>query len=361
MQPQQAYVARSRKAEKRDLTQRTLVQAPPHKERALWNFLTWSFFISQVLAAEQFIGAQAKAAEGLDLKASDPTAAVATLPLESLSVVDGTGSATEDVRSSPVGSLDDVFAPPLKLGTFDGSVIDLDSIAEARADDVAQSISVSAYGAAALSNPSSDTPGGLTPDPDLVIDVVVPDVLDVIGDVTSPLLNTVEDIVATLTGIVGSITDPLLGAVGGVVHALDDLVPDVLAPVTSLVADLTHPLDLDNALALPGELLGGAASPVTDTVQDVVGTAGQLVFPLLNLAGLDDLYNNGRYTEYNIELQTGASASSTATSSDPVTSAASAVTDVVDHVVDTATRPLDDAGRHLAHLLDDLGSRDGLL
>jgi hypothetical protein len=182
---------------------------------------------------------------------------------------------------------------------------------------------------------SGDTPVG--PLPDTLADVVVPDVLEVIGDVTGPLLNTVEDIVATLTGIVGSITDPLLGTVGSVVGSLDDVVHEVLTPVTNLVGDLTQPLG------------------------EVVASAGQLTFPLLNLAGLDDLFNNGHYTDYNIELQASASASSTATSSDPITSVASAVNDVVDHVVDTATRQLDDAGRHLAHVLDDLGMRDGLL
>lgn len=322
MQPQQVYVARSRRSGERDLTQRTLVQAPPHKERALWNFLTWSFFIAQVLAAEQFIGAQAKAAEGLDLKASDPTAAMAP-PLEALASADGTGNAMDDVRSSPGTSLDDVFASPLKLGDFDGSVIDLDAIAVTRGDDVSQSISVAGYSAAA-----TDAAGGLLAEP--VIDVVVPDILDVIGGATGPLLNTVEDIVATLTQIVSGITDPLLGAVGNVVHVLDDVVRDVLAPVTDLVADLTQPLD------------------------DVLASAGQLTFPVLNLAGLDDLFDHGRYTDYGIELQSNLPALTAAASSDPIASAAAAVTDVVDATVDTMARPL-------AHLLDDLGSRDGLL
>ncbi|MFM9850901.1 MAG: hypothetical protein ACKVP3_27725 [Hyphomicrobiaceae bacterium] len=323
MQPQQAFVARSRKAQERDLMQRTLVQAPPHKERALWNFLTWSFFIAQVLAAEQFVGAQAKAAEGLDLKASDATAALAS-PLEALAAADGTGNAMEDVPSSLGASLDDVFAPFLKLGNFDGSVIDLDSIA--RSED--QSIAIAAYGVGASSEPSS--PGdGLVSDP--VVDVVIPDILDVIGDATGPLLNTVEDIVATLTQIVGGITDPLSGTVGNVAHVLDDIVHDVLAPVTDLVADLTQPLD------------------------DVLASAGQLSFPVLGLLGeLDELFKNGRYTDYNIELQSSLPGASATTSADPITSVTTATADVVDHVVDTAARPL-------AHLLDDLGSRDGLL
>lgn len=162
----------------------------------------------------------------------------------------------------------------------------------------------------------------------------------------------VEDIVVALTGLVVGITDPLLGTVGGVVHAVDDVVHDVLA--------------------LPGRLLDGSASPVTalldvtddlaGTTHDVLASAGQLTFPLLNLVSeLDELFTSGRYTEYNIELQSSLPGASATASTDPVISAATVVVDVVDHVVDIATRPLDDVGRHLAHVLDDLGSRDGLL
>lgn len=334
MQAQQAYVARSRKPEERDFA-KTLVQPPPHKERALWNFLTWSFFLAQVLAAEQFIGAQAKAADDPVLKTPDSTGLAAS-PLQSLALPDGTVAAVDDVRSAFGGSLDDTLGPSVKLGYFGDSAIDLDYAALARSEDFSQSISAGGYGMAeAGSLLPGDTPIG--PLPDTVVDVVVPDVLEVIGDVTGPLLDTVEDIVATLTGLVGGITDPLLHTVGGVAGAVDDVVHEVLAPVTNLVEDLAQPL-------------GGA-----------LASAGQLTFPVLNLAGLDDLYNNGRYTDYSIELQTSIPASPTVTSSDPIGSAAGAVTDVVDHVVDAATRPLDDVGRHLAHVLDDLGSRDGLL
>lgn len=334
MHVQHAYASRNRKLEERTLAQRALVPPPPHKERALWNFLTWSFFLAQVLAAEQFIGAQANAAESPDLKAPESTGALAASQLQSLALPDGAVAGADDVRSGLGGSLDDVFGQSVKLGYFGGSAIDLDHAALARTEDFSQSISVGGYGVAdAGPSLSGDALVGLLPD--TLVDVVVPDVLEVIGDVTTPLLNTVEDIVAALTGVVGGITDPLLGTVGSVVGALDDVVHEVLTPVTNLVGDLAQPLS------------------------DVVASAGQLTFPLLNLAGLDDLFNHGRYTDYNIELQ--ASASSTATSSDAIASATIVVADVVDHVVDTVARPLEDVGRHLAHALDDLGLRDGLL
>lgn len=179
MQAQQAYVARSRRAEGRDLTQRTLVQAPPHKERALWNFLTWSFFLAQVLAAEQFIGAQARASESLDLSASDQTL------LDALPALDGADSLAEDPRLSPATNFDDVFAQSLKLGEFDGSVFDLDAIAIGRTEDVSRSISVAA--AASEASSLGDATGGLIPG--TVVDVVIPDLLDVIGGTTGPLLD----------------------------------------------------------------------------------------------------------------------------------------------------------------------------
>lgn len=330
MQPQQAYAARSRRAGERNLTQRTLVQAPPHKERALWNFLTWSFFIAQVLAAEQFIGAQAKAAESPDLGTPDPTAAMATPPLEALAALDGAGSSAESLPSSPGTSLDDVFGQPLELGQFDGSVIDLDSITTQRVEGVAQSISVGGVS----SGPSSpgDTAAGLVPD--TIVDGVIPDLLDVIGDATGPLLDSVENIVVALTGLVGGVAGPLLGTVGGVVHALDDVVHDVVS--------------------LPVRLLHGV-DDLAATTQGLLASAGQLSFPVLGLVGeLNELISNGHYTEYGIELQSGLPGAAVTAAIDPVTSAATAAVDVVDHIVDTAVRPL-------THLLDDLGSRDGLL
>jgi hypothetical protein len=368
MQAQQAHVARSRTVEERSLPQRTLVQPPPHKERALWNFLTWSFFIAQVLAAEQFVGAQAKAAENMDLRSSDPSAALAPVKPE-LASVDSTAGTPDDIRPSLGGSLDDLSFQSLKLGQFGGSVVDLDSVAVARVEDLSQSIFVAGYNAEAASSSNGDT---LLPD--TVVDVDLPDILGVIGDATGPLLDTVEDIVATLTDIVGGITDPLLDAVGSVVHAVDD----VLEPVTDLVADITQPLgdvvqdaldpvtDAVAALAEPlGDVVHDVIKPVTalpgitddlaGTTQDVLASAGALTLPVLQLAGLDDLYDNGRYTDYGIEVHADVT-TSTAAIAGSAASAVGTVTETVDNVIDTATRPLEDAGRHLAHVLDDLGS-----
>ena len=356
MQARQGDMVRSRRSGEGDLAQRTLVQMPPHKERALWNFLTWSFFIAQVLAAEQFLGAQAKAAEDLALQPPDPATA-AVLPAESLATADATGNATEDPRSSPGTNLDDVFATPFQLGQFDGSVIDLDAIAVERAESSSQSIAVAGYGTAGA---GASATGDL---PDVSVDAGS-DLLDLLDDAAGPLLNTVEDIVATLNGIVGAVTDPLLGTVGTLVHALDGAVHQALAPVTDLVGDLTEPVG--DILVLPAKLLDDAASPVATVLDltgdlaasthDVLASAGQLAFPALKLAALDDLFTNGRYTDYNIELQASAPASAT-TSGDPSSASPNPVFDVVDKVADAVTHPLDDAGKHVSHSLDDLALR----
>jgi hypothetical protein len=57
-------------AARRDRPERDAGGATPHRERGLWSFLTWSFFLSQLLAAQQLIGAAANSAEA----AEDPTA-----------------------------------------------------------------------------------------------------------------------------------------------------------------------------------------------------------------------------------------------------------------------------------------------
>src|SRR5688500_6357510 len=99
MHAQQAYLARNRKFDDRVLSKGTLAQPPPHKERALWNFLTWSFFIAQVLAAEQFIGAHAKAAGNLDLSSPNSSTAQA-VPKSDLASLEGAASTPDDVRQS---------------------------------------------------------------------------------------------------------------------------------------------------------------------------------------------------------------------------------------------------------------------
>ena len=436
MQAQQAHVARSRTIEERSLARRTLVQPPPHKERALWNFLTWSFFIAQVLAAEQFIGAQAKAAGSLDLSSPESSAADAVPKLD-LASLEGDASTPDDVRQSFGGRLDDLSFQSLKLGQFGGTVIDLDSISVARVEDVSQSISVAGYNAEAASSSNGDIPL-----PDTLVDVVVPDILDVVGDTTGPLLDTVEDIVATLTDIVGGITDPLLDTVGDVVQIADDVlepvadvvaaltdplgdvvhdilnpvtdvvatltdplgdvihdvlnpvtdvvatltdtlddvahdilnpvtdvvatltdplgdvVYDVLNPVTGVVADLTEPLDnvAHDVLNPVAALLGTGDDPV-DAAQDILASGGDLALPTVNLAGLDDLFDNGRYTDYGIELQVNGPLPDTANVTDTVADVAA---DTVDQTVDVVTSPLDDVSGHVAHLLDDVNS-GGLL
>ena len=55
----------------------------------------------------------------------------------------------------------------------------------------------------------------------------------------------------------------------------------------------------------------------------------------------------GRYTAYNIELQTGAPASSAVPLTDPIASTTSVVTEVVEHVVESANK-------HIAHLIENL-------
>jgi hypothetical protein len=311
-----------------------------------------------------------------------------------LTSLESAASNPDDVRQSLGGSLDDMSFQSLKLGQFGGTAIDLDSISVARVDDVSQSISVAGSATDAGLAPTGDNPSDLLPAP--LVDVDLPDILGVIGDVTGPLLDTVEDIVATLTGVVGGITDPLLDTVGSVVQVVDDVlepvtdlvaditqplgdmvedvlhpvtevvadltvplgevVHDVLHPVTDVVADLTDPLDevVHDALP-PVTALLGITDDLAGTTQDVLASAGELTLPILELAGLDDLYVDGRYTDYGIEVHTNVT-TSTAAIADSAASAVSTATEVVDTVIDTATRPLEDTGRHLAHLLDDLGS-----
>src|SRR4051812_34114379 len=81
--------------------------ASAHRERGLWSFLTWSFFISQVLAAGNFVGSSAHAASETDA-APAPTdhasvqAAAVSPPVNAAVHASGSDEAATAAKASSV-------------------------------------------------------------------------------------------------------------------------------------------------------------------------------------------------------------------------------------------------------------------
>jgi hypothetical protein len=406
MHTAQGNAARSRTPDTED-SRRPLAHVPPHKERALWNFLTWSFFLAQILAADQLVNGQANAAGDLDLPASDAAAEAAALRLDGLMPDADTGNAVpDDVGASrSAGQADDGVAVSMQAGRADGPGIILDAIPEAQSQGSAEVEivsgghvpSASAQIPAEDATPSiaNDIHGGLldvvndTVDPlldtvenlgevldDIVGGIVAP-LIGTLGDTVEsavdPLLNTVEVVVSSLDESLGAVTAPLLGTLG-------DAVPDVVAAITGGLDDVVEnpiqPLEGAVELAMKGlaALAPAAAASLeaTDAIGDVLASAGELTFPIVETVGLDDLFIGSRYTDYNLALQAKLPLAPATESSDAAVSSSNPPVDVLAALSDVGdTELLDNVkdGLHLPHIaipgvLDDAALRglgDGIV
>ena len=390
MRTAQGHAARGRRSLDTEGMQRAIGQVPPHKERALWNFLTWSFFIAQMLAADQLVGGKAQAAGDLDLPTSDAHVETVAPLSDSVMLAEAAGGTDpeEAVAVRSAGLPDAGAAALMKYGQFDGSAIGLEAAAAVQSEDVMQVGVISGSHVLAASE-------------QVTADYVVPDIandihgglLDVVDDTVDPLLDTVEDIVDALGDIVGDITDPLLGALDDIVEStvgpllstvesvvgslddtldavtdpllatLGDVVPDAVADIGRNLHDVVESLSqpLDAALDLPPKVLEALVPPVatavqvtqgaTQAIQDVLASSGELAFPVLEIAGLDELYTDGRYTDYNLALQAKlplpdlVAGDAGAAASNPVGDALTALSDAGD------TELLDNIkdGLHLPH------------
>ena len=392
MHTAQGHAARSRRPLDTEGMQRAIGQVSPHKERALWNFLTWSFFIAQILAADQLVGGKAQAAGDLDLPTSDANAETVAPLSHSVMLAEGAGGAgpEEAVAVRSAGLPDDGAAALMKYGQFDGSAIGLEAAAAVQSEDAMQVEVISgSHVLAAVEQVPADY---ATPS---IANDIHGDLLDVVDNTVDPLLDTVEDIVDALGDIVGDITDPLPGALDDIVEsAVDPLlntIESVVGSLDDILGGVTEPLlgplgdgvanTVDSLVSTVETIVGSlddtletavqATQGATQAIQDVLASSGELAFPVLEIAGLDELYTDGRYTDYNLALQAklplpGPVASDAgAGASSPVGDALTAVSDGGDtELLDTIKD-----GLHLPHaaipsFLDEIALRglgDGII
>jgi len=128
----------------------------------------------------------------------------------------------------------------------------------------------------------------------LVGDVVEP-LVPVINDLTAPLGEVISPLLAPLGSVLAPVTAPLLGPIADGISLLDPLTGQGSESAGSSV----------ELSALLG--LGSGGEPIL--IGPVAAAAGSLDLPALPvMGGIDELFSGSSYTDYNLALQTGASA-----------------------------------------------------
>ena len=73
----------------------------PERQRGSWSFLTWSFFLAQMVAAEQFFGSSARAAQNDDASTTRPNGQ-SEIPLEEAAAGARWGFSVENGESEAI-------------------------------------------------------------------------------------------------------------------------------------------------------------------------------------------------------------------------------------------------------------------
>lgn len=327
----------------RDRADRSAPTASPQREKGLWSFLTWSFFLSQVAAAEQFIGSPAHASpndegaphpvQGAPRAASD----IADPPSAGSHVGENAANgATQFASLAPdAGSLASSPGIPMHLsGAATGPTVS--SAAHGHGAPGVAAVVVEVVGGDSSSDPhggtdpaapgllpelpvGGDVPTGLLDDVTSLADNLLQGGVDVVLQTIQPLLH---DTVNTAVDLVDSantqIVQPLVGEVAETLETVSPVLGQTVAPLLTVVGDVVPHLDgIIDTLAEPA----GIVAPVPSVIEGalnilpgptgsdgIVASGGSVAFhdPVVNVIGLDELFSGGRYTDYGISLNTPA-------------------------------------------------------
>ncbi len=293
----------------------------PQRERGLWSFLTWSFFLSQIVAGQAFIGSAANAGQQADINSGDPGEGQSRIAntLSELEYDHATADTGSQYGEAGLATLDQ-RAPgdDPHINATNADAADAASMAN-------KSFSQGSAGIASTGNAQEQVGTGSdeTPVPIVVhAGEIVPGVLDVVVDGTLvPVLSVVDDLVGVLNPLLGQTLSPVFGTVDGVLEAINPVADQVLTPVfatTDTVLATVEPL-LDGVLSpvtdlldgpvrdIPATITGGlfglvGSEPLGNLPLDIVASSGDIQFSANAAIGADDLFSSGGYTDYSIEL-----------------------------------------------------------
>jgi hypothetical protein len=272
----------------------------PQRERGLWSFLTWSFFLSQLAVGNAFTAGAAQAGSGVDLKeggdasnAAKSSSALGTPDLRAISMVEPQFAAPP-VAAQPTSG--EVVASAKPAGV---EQIDLTSEAGLGIQAAIAQSSAAAEGAQSI---AGENGGALAPEvpPELIPGVELPPTIDlppILGGVLPPALEMVDDLVDGLGPTLDGLLVPVVQTVDDLASVLAPTLDHVLAPVETLVDGVVGGLQptLDPLLAPVagvseglGELLepiGGVAGEIMVIADPIIDIAEPILSPVMNLVG----------------------------------------------------------------------------
>jgi hypothetical protein len=322
------------------------------KERGLWNFLTWSFFLSQVIADGQYTGAAAASSAHAEETSEHSGGARQSSSQPPMGAMPGSGLEGRE-SGTGVHPTTAVAAPHVALPEVNGDAISKFAPAEVADDNDPRQLGApgaSAGGqiASAGDQEAGNTPpsmsddpssggGGIGADPtdaippigsgvvDLIDDLLEPPLSvigEIIGDLPDALPETIDDLMSTLDGLtklIGASTAQVPEVLNTV---LSKTVPDIAAPATELLKSVPTllPTVIDDALP---DLLDLGKQADGGLISDVLSAPGQILFKPSTIGGdlsLDLFSRDGKYTDYNLavrgeqDTQTGTGASTKSSS-----------------------------------------------
>lgn len=297
---------------------RAIAQVVFQRERGMWSFLTWSFFLSYLVGGGVSFAGAAQAADSLGL-ASEPDQGGAATNQASLLGAPSEDASIDDTASSEATPSTVVTGPNGQVANLQAQVAmgaDPDGVphknpfeavgaaapadagadngegagcgcASGQHDDVNRNDD--RHGTASVVAPIIDgnevgeSPGVVAENAPEIIDVL-PDIVETAADhVVHPVIEMADDLLQTVNdGVLSPILDPVGDIVGNVSE-------DMLSPVTEMVGGLLETVSTDILTPLLdplGNLVEGALPLVTNTAADLLATAnGDILSPVLGPAG----------------------------------------------------------------------------
>lgn len=339
----------------------TLVEArkvpQPERQRGLWSFLTWSFFLANFLTASEFYGGSAHAAttestpgNGSPHGGDDGHSAAIPAPGVEPSLLEnnfgseqalphGLTSATGSLAGSPVSG-------PLALAN------DANSTMASHAGSASPSIPLGdAYNnildAANVDHQGAPYMGEILQPVQAIVETVTQTVTDVVHDVTAILGGAVGTTTQLLDGVVGAVTHVVTDTLGnatsgvlsavdgiahtattalgttieGVTHAVDHVVPDIVGAVDTTLSSLTgSAAGLGSVLSMHTTATGSGSSDILHaTMSDLgISSSGSLSFgaEIADSTAHTDGTSASGYSQFNLAVQDAATTADAPASTD---------------------------------------------
>jgi hypothetical protein len=271
----------------------------PQRERGLWSFLTWAFFLSQLAVGNAFAGGAAQAANGIDSSALGNTTSTGIPATNALAPPDFRAFGSEETASAvlPVAA-GQAHANESVPGPDFGIVERVDLAGDATtavARPFATQGGSAPEGEANLPDAPHDVDLGIVPFPiaEMPPDIGLPPVLT---DLLPPIFETIDDLVDSLGPTLDGLLSPVVETVADLADALGPTLDQVLSPVEALVASAASAVlpviesvlaPIENVIEGVGELLEpivGDDGPIVALAAPVIDGIESILSPVVSVA-----------------------------------------------------------------------------